>query len=59
MVLGFERRFGVLASVLAVLISIYFSITLNFVLGAACYLTLTLALSRMLAPAARVEPVRA
>ena len=51
--------FGVLASVLAVLISIYFSITLNFVLGAACYLTLTLALSRMLAPAARVEPVRA
>lgn len=40
--------FGVLASVLAVLISIYFSITLNFILGAACYLALIIAIPRML-----------
>ena len=39
--------FGVLSSALAVLISIYMSITMNFYLGAACYLALVVCVRAM------------
>lgn len=47
--------FGVLSSALAVLISIYLSIAMNFYLGAACYLTLLLSLGPMLRSQAPVS----
>ena len=41
--------FGVLASALAVFVAIYFSISVNFLLGAFCYLALIPLLNRMVA----------